>query len=131
VCLSCGRYGRLLRQRADGRMARVPGTDPLEYNSDKIQGAAMGRSSLSGNVKISQNVRACVLAVLMTGTTAVSMASAGMREGVEAYKQGDFAGALREWLPLAEQGNPNALYNVAQLYRTGKGVQKDVALSEK
>ncbi len=33
---------------------------------------------------------------------------AGFDEGVAAYQRGDYATALREWHPLAEQGGANA-----------------------
>ena len=52
-------------------------------------------------------------------------ASAGMDEGVQAYKAGDFAAAFREFVALAEAGNVAAQYNVAQMYRNGKGVAQD------
>lgn len=90
----------------------------------------MRRATLGGNsglVNLSRGLAACLAISLLSAPAAF----AGMREGVEAYKQGDYSGALREWLPLAEQGNPNALYNVAQLYRTGRGVPKDIQLAEK
>jgi hypothetical protein len=47
-------------------------------------------------------------------TIAVLLGSAGMSwnadwdQGLTAYKSGDYATALREWTPLAEQGNAGA-----------------------
>ena len=35
-------------------------------------------------------------------------ASADFQKGVAAYKSGDYASALREWEPLAEQGDADA-----------------------
>jgi ATP-dependent protease ClpP protease subunit len=43
-------------------------------------------------------------------------------QGVAAYDQGQYATALSLWLPLAEQGNAAAQYNVAVLFEKGQGV---------
>ena len=47
--------------------------------------------------------------------------------GVAAYKQGDYATAVRQWRPLAEQGYGDAQYNLGNLYRDGRGVPQDYA----
>ncbi|MGB1548059.1 MAG: tetratricopeptide repeat protein [Alphaproteobacteria bacterium] len=58
-------------------------------------------------------------------------AFAGYDEGSEAYKQGDYQAAYREWLPLAEQGDAKSQNKMGVLYATGRGVQRDpqVAMS--
>ncbi len=45
----------------------------------------------------------------------------------EAYERGDYATALREWRPLAEQGDATAQFNVGLMYVDGLGVPKDYA----
>ena len=45
--------------------------------------------------------------------------------GMAAYKRGDYAMALREWLPLAEQGNEKAQAVLGGMYYMGRGVQQD------
>jgi uncharacterized protein len=45
--------------------------------------------------------------------------------GFEAVKRGDFATALREWRPLAEQGNAGGQSNLGTLYDKGQGVIQD------
>ena len=45
--------------------------------------------------------------------------------GVVAYESGDYATALQEWTPLAEQGYAAAQYNLGQMYYRGEGVPKD------
>jgi TPR repeat protein len=45
--------------------------------------------------------------------------------GMDAYKRGDHATALREWRPLAEQGDANAQYNLGVMYDFEKGVPQD------
>lgn len=44
-----------------------------------------------------------------------------------AYKRGDYATALREWRPFAEQGYVDAQYNLGVMYAGGKGVPRDEA----
>jgi len=46
--------------------------------------------------------------------------------GAEAAKSGDFAAAIREWLPLAEQGLTVAQFNIGLLYQTGSGVPRNL-----
>jgi len=38
--------------------------------------------------------------------------SADFNRGMTAYKNGDFATALKEWKPLAEQGDVEAQFNL-------------------
>ena len=51
----------------------------------------------------------------------------GINAGVAAYKWGAYGIALREWRPLAEQGNAKAQYNLGHMYRHGQGVPQDDA----
>ena len=55
------------------------------------------------------------------------LANAGFDEGVEAYAQADYAKALAEFKPLAEQGDAGAEYFMGFLYRYGYGVKVDQA----
>ena len=55
----------------------------------------------------------------------VGLARAGSDEGVAAYERGDYATALKEWRPLAEQGFSAAQYNLGVMYDNGKGVPQD------
>jgi len=45
--------------------------------------------------------------------------------GFEAYEKGDYATALKEFLPLAEAGQTSAEAAVGQMYFEGKGVKPD------
>lgn len=45
--------------------------------------------------------------------------------GLEAYTDGDYATALKEFQPLAEGGNVEAQYALAMMYRYGDGVSLD------
>ena len=51
--------------------------------------------------------------------------SADFQKGLAAAQRGDFVTALREWKPLAEQGDARAQYNLGQMYRQGLGVPQD------
>jgi hypothetical protein len=62
-------------------------------------------------------------AVLMV--VGVSVAAADFDAGLEAADRGDYAQAMRNWLPLAKQGYPTAQFNVALLYQNGWGVARD------
>jgi TPR repeat protein len=50
---------------------------------------------------------------------------ADFQAGKDAYDRGDYATALNEWRPLAEQGDALAQYNLGVLYRKGRGVPQD------
>ena len=46
-------------------------------------------------------------------------------KGYEAYNDGDYALALKEWKPIAEKGYAFAQYNLGIMYEYGNGVPKD------
>jgi TPR repeat protein len=50
---------------------------------------------------------------------------ADFEKGFAAAQTGDFATALREWTPLAEQGGASAQFNLGLMYRNGWGVLQD------
>lgn len=62
-----------------------------------------------------------LLACLLTATTV----RAGHDEGIQAYTNGDFEGAAREFKPLAEKGEMESQYMLGLLYEEGQGVSKD------
>ncbi len=68
-----------------------------------------------------------LIAALCAGFTLglTAPAWAGWDEGMAAYQRGDYATALREWRPLAEQGNAEAQYNLGLMYDNGWGVPQD------
>ena len=49
----------------------------------------------------------------------------GYNEGLAAAEAGDYATALREWWPLAEQGNAYAQFYLGTMYERGHGVPQD------
>ena len=46
-------------------------------------------------------------------------------KGLQAYKKKDYETALREWIPIAEKGNPEAQNNLGVMYLNGEGVDPD------
>ncbi len=56
---------------------------------------------------------------------------ADYQAGVDAAKSGDYTTALKEWKPLAVQGDADAQYNLGQMYRQGKGVTQDYKAAAK
>ncbi len=74
-----------------------------------------------------------LIAALCTGFTLglTAPAWAGWDEGVAAAKRGDYATALRELRPLAEQGHAVAQYNLGVMYNKGRGVPQDYAKAVK
>lgn len=53
---------------------------------------------------------------------ATPAARADYATGRAAYDSGDYAGAMREWKPLAERGDALAQYGLGLLFETGKGL---------
>ena len=51
--------------------------------------------------------------------------SADFNKGLTAAQSGDFATALKEWKPLAEEGNAVAQNNLGLMYDNGWGVPQD------
>ena len=63
--------------------------------------------------------------LLFTLILGVPSYSADFNKGLTAAQNGDFATALREWKPLAEEGNANAQFNLGLMYKKGWGVTQD------
>ena len=53
------------------------------------------------------------------------MAAADFQGGWEAHERGDYATAYKKWLPLAEQGDTFAQFNLGLMYYKGEGVPED------
>ena len=58
-------------------------------------------------------------------TLAAIPAFADFAAGLKAYQDKDYATALKEWRPLAEQGDAAAQFNLGLLYYDGTGVPQD------
>jgi len=54
-----------------------------------------------------------------------ALVQADFQAGVDAYARGDYATVLKEWQPLAEQGDAYAQFSLGHLYHGGHGVPQD------
>ena len=70
-----------------------------------------------------------VVVVVALVLSASQSAEGGWNEGYDAYMRDDFTTALKEFRPLAEQGNASAQFNLGLMYRKGWGVPKDYVLA--
>ena len=55
---------------------------------------------------------------------------ADTKAGVDAWSRGDFAAAARIWQAEAARGDADALFNLAQAHKLGRGVKQDLAKAE-
>ncbi len=68
---------------------------------------------------------AAILGVMLVLCLFSAPAPAGLEEGKKAYREGDYAAALREFLPLAEAGDVTVQNQVAAMYYAGQGTDPD------
>jgi cell division septation protein DedD len=68
-----------------------------------------------------------VLALLAPLTPAVAQTAPAVRSGVEHWKAGDWAGAVAAWQGPAAAGDADAMFNMGQAYKLGRGVPADPA----
>ncbi len=61
-----------------------------------------------------------LFSILLVGT-----ASADFDAGLAAYEAGDYAAALREWRPLADEGDLDARFYLGEMHLRGNGVERD------
>ncbi len=59
-----------------------------------------------------------------------NVAAPSVRDGVEAWQAGNHAVAIGNWRPLADRGDADAQYNIAQAYYLGRGVPQNMNLAE-
>ena len=69
-------------------------------------------------------ISAAVISVVMLATSAFAQ---DFQKGLEAYNAGDYATALQEWRPLAEQGYAKHKSMLGVMYDNGEGVPQDYA----
>ncbi len=50
--------------------------------------------------------------------------------GIKAWQRGDYEQAVAAWRPLAQKGDADAAFNLAQAYRLGRGVPLDLAQAQ-
>ena len=71
-----------------------------------------------------------IIGAMALAATLAGPAWAGdFEKGLDAYLRGDYAAALAEWKPLAEQGDAAAQNNLGLMYDNGEGVPQDYVLA--
>ena len=69
-------------------------------------------------------MRGRLLTILTASMLALAVSSASAEsEGDNAYRRGDYAGAMAEWQQVAQAGDATASYRIGQLYRQGEGLR--------
>jgi hypothetical protein len=61
---------------------------------------------------------------------AAPLAAQNVKAGIEAWQHADYAAAVAIWRPLAEKGDAEAQFNLAQAYRFGRGVPINLAAAQ-
>ena len=69
-------------------------------------------------------------AVALLAALVAAPALADVKAGVEAWSRGDYAAAVREWEAPAAAGAPDAMFNLGQAYRLGRGVVANLPRAE-
>ena len=69
-----------------------------------------------------------IFSVVFSAQTAFSQ---DFEAGWAAYDAGDYETALKEWLPLAEQGDAYAQGSLGMMYANGEGVPQDYTEAKK
>jgi len=65
---------------------------------------------------------------LLTLLSAPTLA-ADLENGLTAVRRGDYATAVREWTPLAEEGDAKAQALLGLMYKNGAGVEQDYVVA--
>lgn len=71
-----------------------------------------------------------LLAAAAVCAALASPAVADVKDGVDAWSRGDYKAAISQWRGPAERGDADAQFNLAQAYKLGRGVDRDLAKAE-
>jgi TPR repeat protein len=72
----------------------------------------------------SRSLIAALVAALLCGS---GVAWAGLNEGLDALRRGDYTAAAKELRPLAERGDAEAQYRIGLMFEFGRGYKEDKA----
>src|SRR5258707_11697406 len=70
-------------------------------------------------------LKAAATALIVAAGLARTATAGPLEDGLVAAEHRDYATAIRLWVPLAEQGNRDAQYNLGIAYQYGHGVTRD------
>lgn len=71
-----------------------------------------------------------LMAFALIPLLSVQAAAQSVTAGIEAWQRGSFPAAVKIWRPLAENGDPDAAFNLGQAYRLGRGVPINLAAAQ-
>lgn len=74
--------------------------------------------------------RKALLCAAAFAAFATPVAAQDVQAGIAAWQSGDYNAAVQQWRPLADSGNADAQFNLAQAYRLGRGVAQNLNLAE-
>ncbi len=77
------------------------------------------------NMRLSPLILSHLLIALALGLISLPSLADDLEEGITAYQNQDYKAAINAWDRAAQQGDPDAEYNLGQLFRLGQGVQLD------
>jgi TPR repeat protein len=84
---------------------------------------AMPKIRFQGSLKKLVTAFSLLLAVLTTYPAEAQ----NFHKGLIFYERAEYTAALREWRPLAEQGDADAQFHLVSMYGKGQGVARDYA----
>ena len=67
-----------------------------------------------------------VMIAATCGALMAAPAMASVKDGVDAWGRGDYTAAIAEWQGPAQAGDADAMFNLAQAYRLGRGLPQDL-----
>lgn len=111
------------------RVAGWHGPPQYAYRSH-IHEAGPGDIDLNKVLPLLRSGLIALAASTMGTALAAPLAHADVKSGVDAWSAGDYETAIAQWRPLADGGDPDAQFNLAQAYKMGRGVPMDVARAE-
>ena len=72
-----------------------------------------------------------LIAAVMVALVAAPLDAQSVKAGIDEWQRGNYANAVAIWRPLAEAGDANAEFNLGQAYRLGRGLQTNIAESQR
>ncbi|HKX92155.1 MAG TPA: SPOR domain-containing protein [Sphingomicrobium sp.] len=74
--------------------------------------------------------RRYLVATIWLAALAAPLPAQSVKAGTDAWTSGDYTTAVAIWRPLAEKGDADAQFNMAQAYRFGRGVSLNLATAQ-
>lgn len=75
-------------------------------------------------------VRGWISTAFAAALWAAPLHAQSVKAGIDAWQSEDYAAAASIWRPLAEAGDADAMFNLGQAYRLGRGVQTNLGAAQ-